>query len=101
MTYAWIITQDHLLTHVERPDRYDSEAGTMGPRGTKFHRKQILKHPKKEVFKMYDDDDILYYTGQIAGDDFTGFEPLDDFGMPNAGCTSIKYKNKTGQWETL
>jgi len=31
-----------------------------------------------------------------------GFEPLDDFGTPAAGCTSIKYKNpKTGAWEIL
>ena len=35
------------------------------------------------------------------------FEPLDDFGMPNAGCTEIQYEsdpeiNHTGKkWETL
>ena len=41
-----------------------------------------------ENFKMHDDDGNLYYTGRIVGD-FDGLEPLDDFGMPNAGCTHI------------
>ena len=101
MTYAWIITKDHLWTRGKLPT-YDNEAGVTGPRGIRMTKKQILKHPQKKVFKMYDDDDELYYTGQIAGDDFTGLEPLDDFGMPNAGCTGIKYKNETtGKWEYL
>ncbi len=26
---------------------------------------------------------------------YSGFEPLDDFCMPNAGCTGIKYN---GEW---
>ena len=38
---------------------------------------------------MYDDDDNCYYEGMIYGD-YYGFEPLDDYGMPNAGCTYIK-----------
>jgi len=37
---------------------------------------------------MFDDDMNLYYEGKIIGD-YDGFEPLDDFGMPNARCTSI------------
>jgi hypothetical protein len=49
---------------------------------------------------MYDDDGKLYYAGTIWGD-YDGFEPLDDFGMPNAGCTSIEYKNDAGTWEVL
>ena len=40
-------------------------------------------------FSMYDDDDNCYYEGMIYGK-YDGFEPLDDFGMPNAGCTYIK-----------
>ena len=39
---------------------------------------------------MKDDDGETYYEGEIYGD-FTGFEPLDNYGMPNAGCTSIWY----------
>lgn len=51
-------------------------------------------------FRMYDDDGILYYEGRA--DEDTSFEPLDDFGMPNAGCTYIKYWNDDEQkWETV
>ena len=30
-----------------------------------------------------------------------GFEPLDQFGTPNAGCTEIRYLEKGGKWVTL
>lgn len=56
------------------------------------------------AFKMFDDDDTLYYRGQADAKRWTseeGFEPLD-FGMMNAGCTSIQYLNpETKKWETL
>lgn len=50
-------------------------------------------------FRMYDDDNNLCYEGRIWGD-YAGFEPLDDFGAPAAGCTRIDLL--TGRkWETL
>ena len=54
-------------------------------------------------FSMYDDDGGLCYEGVFVGDDdATGFEPLEEFGMPNAGCTEIRYHNpKTGKMERL
>ena len=51
-----------------------------------------------EKFRMYDDDGELYYEGY--SNDSSSFQPLDDFGMPNAGCTEIKYY-ENGKWETL
>lgn len=52
-------------------------------------------------FRMRDDDGELCYEGVgnclTAGE---GFEPLDDFGMPNAGCTSIEWFVQ-GRWEVL
>jgi hypothetical protein len=53
-----------------------------------------------EHFRMFDDDGKLYYEGTIWGD-CDGFEPLDHFGMPSAGCTGIQYKNDKGEWEWL
>lgn len=56
-----------------------------------------------EKFKMYDDDGELYYEG-VSDDCMTegAFAPLDDFGQPNDGCTSIHYLNKkSGRYETL
>ncbi len=89
MTYAWIITQDHL-----DPGKIDNAAGTMGPSGVTMAGKTLLKDRSKEKFEMFDDDSNLYYTGYIVGD-YDGFEPLDDFGTPNAGCTAIKIE---GDW---
>jgi hypothetical protein len=54
-----------------------------------------------EKFRMFDDDGELYYEGMAEQDnESSGFEPLDDFGMPNAGCTEIQYFEK-GKWNTL
>lgn len=61
----------------------------------------MLKAGKGEKFKMYDDDGELYYEGRIVGEDYHQLEPLDDFGMGNAGCTDIRYKNEKGIWESI
>jgi hypothetical protein len=45
-------------------------------------------------FSLYDDDDECYYEGMLYGD-YEGFEPLDDFGTPNAGCVKMKLN---GEW---
>lgn len=31
----------------------------------------------------------------LYGDDYQGFEPLDDYGTPNAGCVKMKLD---GEW---
>ena len=93
--YAWKITKDHLA---RTPD--EDEAGTSGPGNASEHHMNLLKDGEGEVFKMYDDDGELYYTGRLVfDDDMEGTEeacygPLSDFGMPNAGCTEIRYPRK-------
>lgn len=81
--YGWIITEDYIEEETDA-------TGTMGGHDTTFTKEEILKGVK---FQMFDDDMNLYYEGKIIGE-YSGFEPLDDFGMPNAGCTSIWYKGK-------
>lgn len=49
----------------------------------------------KEKFRMSDDDGEIYYYGY--SNDSSSFDPLDDFGMPNAGCTAIEYY-EDGEW---
>jgi hypothetical protein len=44
-------------------------------------------------FQMLDDDGVLYFSGTICGDDYDGFEPLDDFGAA-FGCTTIKINGR-------
>ena len=72
----------------------DDDVGTVGPRGAD---ETITEN--KGSFRMKDDDGIVYYHGEIYGN-YDGFEPLDDFGMPNAGCTSIVY-NLGAEWKQL
>lgn len=58
-----------------------------------------MKMPYK--FRLYDDDGNLYYEGY--SDDNSSekaFAPLDDYGMPNDGCTEIRYL-ENGKFETL
>lgn len=88
---AFAITVDHI-------DDGDS-LRTIGPRGTKLTYDDIVNHPQAKPFRMFDDDGELYYEGFLVGED--EFQPLDCFGMPNSGCTTIQYKNANGVWENL
>lgn len=90
--YAWIITKDYLF--LDDPETFTSAQGVMGPHNITQEQEQALNSGKGRVFYMYDDDKELYYKGRIVGtdgDDHNAFRPLDDFGLPNAGCTLIKY----------
>jgi hypothetical protein len=52
-------------------------------------------------FRMLDDDGNIYFYGE--SDDSaseSAFAPLDDFGLPYAGCTEIQYL-ENGKWEPL
>ena len=83
---GWIITHDHIKDENDKV----GDAGTYGPGETTLTPEEIEKFGR--VFKIYDDDGELYYTGKIIGGD--GFEPLEDFGTPNAGATEIRYNGK-------
>jgi hypothetical protein len=114
MAYGWIIDVDHLA------DGHTNERGVMGPRGIAPAVESALRAGHGVPFQMRDDDGELYYSGRIidaptvaAGvqpatlstlQHVDGFEPLDDFGRGNAGCTSIEYRGGplgTGAWEVL
>ena len=75
--YMWVITKDNISC-----SNY-TDVGTEGPR---YHKSPL---DNKTKFSLYDDDKTCYYEGFIFGE-FDGFEPLDDFGMPNSGCTLVK-----------
>jgi len=80
-TYRWTITRDRICDGEDK--------GVTGPRNA-----DASLEDNATRFSMYDDDGECYYEGMLYGD-FEGFEPLDDFGMPNAGCTAIKLN---GEW---
>jgi len=93
---AWIITQNKL-------DSEDCDIRSMGDiyswsdDGTKrmFKNGKALKTFK---FRLLDDDGEIYYIGYSTNS--SSFAPLDNFGMPNDGCTDIQYL-VDGQWESL
>jgi hypothetical protein len=103
--YAWVITQDNISSPPQ------TAVGIIGPSNVDpaLGKKEIRNHPKAQKFRLVDDDKEIYaygffvdlYAGTdpYAGPD--GFEPLDDFGMPNWGATSIEYRNSEGEYVGL
>lgn len=89
--YAWLVDYDYL-------DKKDVEV--LGPRNIDPLLEKDLKEDNGVPFKMYDDDGELYYSGRIIGD-FDGFEPLNDYGMPNAGAVRIDLEQGDGSWQTV
>lgn len=92
---AFLITEDKISN--------GEAVGTEGPFGITEEVKARLQAGEGLRFKMYDDDGELYYHGlYIEEDDSDEFEPLDCFGLPNAGCTRIDMFNpKKGKMETV
>ncbi len=101
--YAWTIDVDHIADDVPAPSN-NNAVGMTGPRHAPDILLKTLNAGNGIPFRMHDDDGTLYYEGRIVcTDDATMFEPLDDFGMPKAGCTTIEYRgsNGSGAWEAL
>lgn len=103
---AWIIDRDYYADKSEPAPCNANAVGMTGPNMADHHVLQRLReNPRYGVkFRMYDDDGNLYYAGRISpkAADLNGFQPLDNFGTPNAGCTEIRYYNAaTHCWETL
>lgn len=121
--YGWLITRDSITDSPESPHpTNDNALGMTGPRNISDAVERRLRlaarkgrnnhdDPAVTFFKMYDDDGFLYYTGAyvvVRGheDECDGFEPLDDFGTPNAGAVRIDYYkgldfNNREIWKTL
>lgn len=100
--YAWIIDTDHLADSGDRGD-----AGVIGPHDANGGSKDELarNYAHHHQFRMYDDDQELYYTGTAfwngasdSPEEEFVYGPLGDYGMPNAGCVLIKYTGKP-QWD--
>lgn len=102
MSYAWIIDRDHLEGSEE-----DYAKGVTGPRDAPdvlielldIHAtNQLAERHGAEIFRfrMYDDDNILYFTGRMVTDEGATEEacygPLGDYGAPAAGAVLIKYQ---------
>lgn len=82
---SFVITQDHLD-------------------GEKLPQKEInllKKQGYTKHFNLYDDDDVLYYSGYLHENEEDEFAPLD-WAMADSGCTDCKIRNSiTGKYEAL
>jgi hypothetical protein len=85
---AWVITWAN--PEVFGEDEMEHEVGVLGPRGITLTASEI--EARGQAFTMYDDDGILYYKGYCMSESLS---PLSNYGLPNAGCTEIRYKGKT------
>jgi hypothetical protein len=102
-SYAWAITKDVMPQEGAKEGTVENAVGLTGPRyGLPLTYDEIVKHPKGKKFRMLTDDDEILYEGVFVdeNDKYDGFEPKDDFGEPNAGCTTIEYL-EDGVWKTL
>jgi len=101
----WTIKKDYIADAAARKPSNANAVGKVGPRNAKMNAEQIVGHPHARKFRIKDDDGELYYEGVMVitpedGPD-ADFRPLDDFGTPNAGATTIEYQRPDGTWEML
>jgi hypothetical protein len=90
--YGWIIYESFIES-----DSFEAAKAieVFGPSGISDENEKRLRAGEGTPFELFDDDNMLYYRGRIIGD-FEGFEPCDDFGMPNAGAVHTKLDGDEG-----
>ena len=87
--YRWVITRDRYADKDAPEGTCANAKGLWGPGDAS----EGVTH-NEAPFSMYDDDGNCCYEGVVYGD-YSGFEPLDDFGTGNAGCVAIMVN---GEW---
>ena len=77
------------------------------PDGRDVLKVQAHRLDQLQPIRMLDDDGEVHYEGlmhpdieTILDDGEAVFLPLDDFGMPNTGCTRLQLFEK-GKWEAV
>lgn len=100
----WEITLNYIGEFVK--GEWKDNTGPLPPRRPVQSRDfddEKAKTAKWFRFRLCDDDGELYYEGRSTDNKTeAALDPLDSYGMPNAGCTMIRYLNEeTGEWEAL
>ena len=84
---------------------YISEAKMIPTHGSNDYDEKLWNTHMKSVFRLKDDDDEIYYYGRLLCDKGHMnklLDPLDEFGTPVGGCTSIEYyDDDTDEWSRI
>jgi hypothetical protein len=95
--YCWRITKDHVTLPQEGSNREGLEGPSNAP-------KTLTPDNNADVVAwrtFCDGETEPCYQGLMVGE-YQGFEPLDDFATPDAGCTRIElFNTEKNQWEAL
>jgi len=94
MPNQWRITKD-IINEPLGNYSFPTEIGTTSSR---FDYAKDSAKGMPVRFKIYDDDDNLYFEGRMEEENF---HPLDDFGMPSYGCTYLKYSRSGEKFKHL
>jgi len=104
---AWTITRDHLADADQTGSKWTYGPGEVSERQAAMLTAgaPLVDGYERHVFRMYDDDGELYYTGRAVFRVEEGpfFEdvllaPLVDFGTPDAGAVRITWHGHP-EWE--
>ena len=111
---AWIITKDKLASEEDKQAHPEGKCNAYaknltGPRTASDKDVARLMAGEGIPFRLLDDDGEIYYYGRRleTSDADEGYyaenelAPLDNFGLPNAGCAIQEEKNKDGKWEAI
>jgi hypothetical protein len=99
---VWRITKDYLY---DQGHDEDEKSGVGQSNSRDPGKIDAIKKSKGKVkpFRLYDDDGEVYYAGEMAMTDGSDpyeaeniLSPLDNYGMPNAGCTEMKIRTDKG-----
>lgn len=97
----WIIVEDY----TGDPDcQIPERVSIIGPESCEASGPELMTSKDCRLFRMLDDDGYVYYKGWCYlphGLTNAAFNPLDNYGCPNAGATTIQYLNEKNEWETL
>ncbi len=110
--YAWKITKDFHPDPEAKKGSFNNATGLTGPSNINENLLKGGEGIERCRFRLYGDDfrtdlaENRMYEGELfvledEADENAAFAPLDDFGMPNAGCTTMAVWQKTPPSESM